>query len=128
MIVLDTHTWVWWVAESKALSTRARRAIEAADEITISVISCWELAMLVEKERLGLSEPVERWIERAIEFPRFRVLPLTPTGAVKAARLADSFHGDPADRMIAATCLEVGAALVTKDRALRAWRGLQTIW
>ena len=43
MIVLDTHAWVWWVAESKALSARAYRAIVSADEIAVSVIPGWEL-------------------------------------------------------------------------------------
>lgn len=84
--------------------------------------------MLVEKERLGLSDSVEYWIETAIEFPKLTVLPLTPIGAAEAARLTDSFHGDPTDRMIVASCLQAGAALVTKNRALRAWRGLLTIW
>jgi PIN domain nuclease of toxin-antitoxin system len=84
--------------------------------------------MLVEKGRLGLSHSVERWIERAIEFPNFKVLSLTPNAAAMAARLPAPFHGDPADRIIVATCLEIDSPLVTKDRALRRWRGITTIW
>ena len=64
---------------------RARRAIADADELGISVISCWEVAMLVEKGRLGFNQSVELWIERALEFPALKVLPLTPTIATMAA-------------------------------------------
>ena len=128
MIVLDTHAWVWWATESKQLSMRARRAIAESDALGISVISCWEVAMLVEKGRLGFNQSTELWIERALEFPAFTVLPLTPVIATMAARLPAPFHGDPADRIIAATCLKIEAQLVTKDRALRRWRHLSTIW
>ncbi len=128
MIILDTHAWVWWATESRHLSLRARRAIADADELGISVISCWEVAMLVAKGRLGFNQPVELWIERALEFPRMNVLPLTPTIATMAASLPAPFHGDPADRMIVATCRKIEAPLITKDRALRRWRPVVTIW
>lgn len=128
MIILDTHAWVWWATESRHLSLRARRAITDADELGISVISCWEVAMLVAKGRLGFNQPVELWIERALEFPRMNVLPLTPTIATMAASLPAPFHGDPADRMIVATCRKIEAPLITKDRALRRWRPVVTIW
>ena len=78
MIVLDTHAWVWWATESKQLSVRARRAIADSDALGISVISCWEVATLVEKGRLGFNQSTELWIERALEFPDLKVLPLTP--------------------------------------------------
>ena len=128
MIILDTHAWVWWATESRHLSLRARRAITDADELGISVISCWEVAMLVAKGRLEFNQPVELWIERALEFPRMNVLPLTPTIATMAASLPAPFHGDPADRMIVATCRKIEAPLITKDRALRRWRPVVTIW
>ena len=128
MIILDTHAWVWWATESRNLSLRARRAIADADELGISVLSCWEVAMLVAKGRLAFNQPVELWIERALEFPRMHVVPLTATIATMAASLPASFHGDPADRMIVATCLKNEAPLITKDRTLRRWRPVVTIW
>lgn len=128
MIVLDTHAWVWWATESKQLSLRARRAIADSDEIGICVISCWEVAMLVEKGRLGFNLLTQLWIERALEFPALKLLPLTPAISTLAAALPAPFHGDPADRMIVATCLKNDAPLVTKDRMLRRWRVLTTIW
>ncbi|MBD2152366.1 PIN domain-containing protein [Pseudanabaena sp. FACHB-1277] len=55
MIILDTHAWLWWMNESNKLSVKALEAINSADLIGIPAINCWEIAMLVEKSRIGLS-------------------------------------------------------------------------
>jgi len=59
MIVLDTHIWIWWVHDAPALSDDYRSSIEQHEEsdLGISAISCWEVAKLVEKGRLGLPYP-----------------------------------------------------------------------
>ena len=128
MIVLDTHAWIWWVAESKQLSAVARKAIANADTIGIHPISCWEIAMLVEKNRLALNCDVEQWVATALRMRGVTVVDLTSTAAVLAARLPGVFHGDPADRLIVASCLNLKVPLVTKDTHIRRWRRIETIW
>jgi len=67
MIVLDTHIWVWWVRGDRQL-TQAQLEVIAAHEtevISISAISCWEIAKLVEYGRLELPCPLEEWFEQA---------------------------------------------------------------
>lgn len=128
MIVLDTHAWIWWTASSPDLSARARTAIRRETEIGVCAISCWEVAMLVEKKRLGFDRDVLQWMRDALSQPAITLLELTPEIAVGAARLGRDFHGDPADRIIAATALNSHAPLVTKDGKLRAYAPLRTIW
>jgi PIN domain nuclease of toxin-antitoxin system len=128
MIVLDTHAWIWLCNESKVFSKTALDAIRRTDALGVSAISCWEVAMLVAKQRLGLTMDVQDWIDRALEKPGFRLLPLDPQTAVTATRLPGVFHGDPADRIIAATCLVHHASLITKDKRLRDWEQINTIW
>ncbi len=68
MIVLDTHTWVWWVSNPESISLPARKIIESTiegDEILISSISAWEVALLVAKERLKLTIGVSDWIAKS---------------------------------------------------------------
>jgi PIN domain nuclease of toxin-antitoxin system len=127
MIVLDTHAWVWWTADPDVLSPRARHAIEQSTEIGIAAISCWEVAMLVQKGRLEFDRDVLLWLQQALAQPRCNLLPPTPDIAVAAAQFSD-FAGDPADRIIVATTLAYRGQLVTKDRALRLDKRIVTIW
>lgn len=128
MIVLDTHAWIWWVDESPRLSETARRAIADTEELGVSAISCWEVGMLVEKGRMGFALDVQDWVDLALQRPGVRLLPLEPRIAVAATRLPGEFHADPADRMIAATCLHFGAPLVSADRLIRDWGQIRVIW
>lgn len=129
MIVLDTHAWIWWASETpRRLTLRARKAIAEAPSIAVSAISPWEVAMLVAKGRLELDRDVLVWIRQALALPRVKLAPLTPEIAVRSTRLGVGFPGDPANRILVATARELGAALVTKDEALRGADGIRTIW
>ncbi len=128
MIVLDTHAWVWWTARPDQLSSTAKQAIEEADEIGICPISCWEVAMLVSKGRLKLDRDVRAWVKEALPEDGCRLIPLSPSIAVTAGTLNHGFHGDPADRLIVATAIESNAALVTKDREIRDFQGVNSFW
>jgi PIN domain nuclease of toxin-antitoxin system len=119
VIVLDTHVWIWWAAGSKKLDRHLRRRISASDRIVISAISTWEVAMLVERGRLELDRPALTWIRQALALDGVELAPLTPEIAVRAAGLGGDFPGDPADRLIVATALEVRAPLATLDERVR---------
>ncbi len=128
MIVLDTHAWIWSVSGSEQLSRTAEKQISQSSVIGISAISCWEIAMLVSRNRLGLNQDVMDWIETALTLPKTRLLSLDPKIMVYSTRLPGDFHGDPADRFIASTCLVHGADLVSKDKKLLKWPHLNVLW
>jgi PIN domain nuclease of toxin-antitoxin system len=128
VIVLDTHAWIWWIASPRKLSASARRAIEEARDLAVSAISLWEVAMLVAKSRLELDRDVGLWMRQALSAPRIQLVPLSPEIAVRSTALDRDFHGDPADRLIAATALEVDGALVTKDQRIRSSKKVVTVW
>lgn len=127
MIVLDTHAWIWWASEPAKLGRRGRAAIEAADRIGVPAVCCFEVAAAVARGRIALDRAPLEWLEQALALPRIDLLPLTPAVAVKATQLG-AFHGDPADRLIVASALLQHAALVTRDRNIRAWGALATVW
>lgn len=128
MILLDTHAWLWWATQSKKLSIKAKKAIDKANEIGVSVISCWEVAMLVEKGRLGFSIDLQEWIHKALNLKNVSAVPITPDIAIKSTRLPGQFHGDPADRFIVATAQDIQATIITKDKAISAYPYCKTIW
>jgi PIN domain nuclease of toxin-antitoxin system len=128
MIILDTHAWVWWLTESSQLSIKALETIENNTIIGIPAISCWELAMLVSKNRIGLSMDVQIWMGLAFQNPKVQLLPITPEIAVLSTRLPGDFHGDPADRLIVASSLFYKATLISKDEKIQKWGYLPVIW
>ena len=131
MIILDTHVWVWWENRTGHLTAAQRESIEAAyrtgSVVGISVISCWEVAMLAIKGRIQLNMDALTWLRMALGRPSVELLQLTPEIAVRAYRLPETFQPDPADRMIVATAIERGCPLVTSDDRIIEHRVVPTI-
>jgi PIN domain nuclease of toxin-antitoxin system len=109
------------------ISKSADRAIKDAQERWISAISCWELAKLVEKERIGFSIPTITWIRRSLNEHHLKVADLSPEIAVEST-LLKGFHKDPADQIIASTSRTLGLPLVTSDRQILEFSEVNTIW
>jgi PIN domain nuclease of toxin-antitoxin system len=131
VIVLDTHTLIWWVTSDAALSKKAKTAIErerAGGEIIVSAISAWEIAMLVQRETVAFSMDVENWLATVQQIPGVRFAPVDLDISVKSVQLPGEFHRDPADRLIVATARKFAAPLVTKDLKIRAYAHVKTIW
>ena len=131
MIVLDTHAWVWWLGEPRKLSKTATAAIEAAadaDRLCVSAISAWEVGLLVARGRLKLTMDVEAWVAKSEALPFLEFIPVDHRIALRSTRLPEPFHADPADRMIVATALNLGADLVTKDRKLHRYPHVAAVW
>ncbi len=132
MIVLDTHALVWWVSAPARIPAKARRlidgAVDSGDSVAVSSISIWELAMLAARGRLELTVPVDAWISSVEALPFVRFVPVDNRVAARAVALENFPHRDPADRMILSTALGLGAALVTADARLRAYRAVKTVW
>lgn len=131
MILLDTHVWIWWIASPERLSSPARERIDkAADErqVHVSSISTWEVAMLVKKGRLELRMDVEEWVARSEALPFLQFIPMDNRIAVLSNQLGDGLHEDPADRIITATALVMGATLITRDQRLRDYPRVETLW
>ena len=84
--------------------------------------------MLVERHRLELDRDVGDWLSDAVALEGVEILPLTAEVAVRSTTLSQGFHGDPADQLIVATAIVVGAALVTRDARIVEFGGVRTIW
>jgi PIN domain nuclease of toxin-antitoxin system len=127
-ILLDTHVWIWVsIEDGKSLSRRAKSLIQKASQKWISAISCWELAKLVEKNRISFSIPLLIWIRRSLEELRINVADLSPEIAVESTQLR-GFHRDPADQMIVATSRVLGMPLLTSDRRILDFGEVEAVW
>jgi PIN domain nuclease of toxin-antitoxin system len=129
VILLDTHIWVWWVHGDAHLSQSHAALLEQHEPtgLGISAISCWEVAKLVEKERLKLPCPIDQWMRQALSYPGVTLLPLEPEIAIESTRLSGSFHHDPADQILVATARIRGCPIVTTDRRISGYAHVHAI-
>ena len=131
MIVLDTHVWLWFISNPELLSTKARKAVDFAlreEKIFISAMSAWEIALLVSSQRLQLTLEVADWIAKSEALPYFQFIPVDNSIAIKSVNLAGPLHRDPADRIIIATAITLGASLITKDEKILNYPHVKTVW
>jgi PIN domain nuclease of toxin-antitoxin system len=130
MVVCDTHVLLYDAMEPAKLSRTARDLLEEATrngELACSGISLWEVAMLIHKRRIPVAGETLRFLNQLMELRQVTALPITPEIAALAYSSAFS-HGDPADRIIAATAMAHGALLITEDRLLHEVQGLTAVW
>jgi PIN domain nuclease of toxin-antitoxin system len=130
--ICDTHVLLFWAHEPERLSSAARQALEQGRgqaELAIADITLWELALLRERGRLQLPAEVAPafYLKQLLAALRLEVLPITPEIAL-LSRSSRFQHGDPADRLIGATALQLGAPLITADTKLRTLEDLETVW
>ena len=139
MILLDTHALIWWAnGDRQKLSTAALEAIDQEIEsasqpdgspgLLVSAISCWEVAMLVQRGRLALSLDVERWLALLASHPAVRLVALEPAVAVAATRLPEPFHADPADRFLVAQARALAIPLLSADSKIRGYGHVRSLW
>lgn len=123
-LLLDTHIWLYYMEASTTLDASIVRAIEHArgsGSVFLSVISIWEIALLVRLRRLALNTSVSRWTEQALALPGVALLPLTPEIAIESVDLPEPMHKDPADRILVASARVERMTLVTRDREILAF-------
>lgn len=128
--LLDTHLWLWWLlGDSRITGTETDflDGLSADKRPYLCDISIWEAALLVEKGRVELDCSLADFLEKAASPATVRVLPITARVAVEMGALPDSFHRDPADRLIVSTARAHGLPMATRDRLIEEC-GLVEIW
>ena len=126
LILIDTHIWIWWVSDPQKLRRQHAELLSSADQDwALSAISCWEVAKLVEYDRLSLIQPLDEWLKAALSIPRLQLIPLTPEIAIESTRLPGTFHRDPADQIIVATARIHQVPLLTEDSRILAYPHIQ---
>ena len=117
-LLLDTHIWLWSILTPERLSPRVRGTLrDRRNELWLSPISTWELAVLSANGRVVLKEDVTQWVAKAMAAAPLREAPLTHEIALETTQLRLP-HRDPADYFLGATARVLGLTLVTADKRL----------
>lgn len=126
-LLLDTHSFLWFVLNDPQLSKTARLLIEdPANDILISPASYWEIAIKVQSKKLNLFAPYDDFMHQGIVGNDFEILPIEPKHTSKLITLP-LHHRDPFDRLLAAQALVEGTPIVSLDVALDTY-GLTRLW
>lgn len=124
MILLDTHVLIWLVEGLPDLGENARQIADQASaqgSLAVSALTFWEIAMLQQKKRITLTQPVQSWRSQILQLG-VKEIALNGDIAIAATALTH-FHADPADRFITATALLLDASLLTADHRILQWKG-----
>ena len=125
-LLLDTHTLLWWFSDDPALSEKARRAIaKAGNEIIISAVSAWEIAIKHKAGKLEAQPLLDKFADELAE-EGFGVLPISLDHAIRAGSLVEH-HKDPFDRMLVAQAQAEHLPIVSNDPVFDSY-GVRRIW
>ena len=117
-LLLDTHVVLWSATEPDRLEPGVRKVLEdGSQEVLVSVVSAWEIAIKQSLGKLVLPRPAEEWFPDVLRRTGFEVAELGLAAALRV-RALPWHHRDPFDRMLVAQALEEGYTLVTHDDAL----------
>lgn len=126
-LLLDTHAFVWWIADSCRLSEKACALIaDESNDVFVSAASAWEMTTKYRLQKLQLPELAAFDMAGAVSGQAFRELPIRVQDASLAGRLPGP-HRDPFDRMLMAQTLAHGMALVSRDAVFDRY-GVTRVW
>ena len=123
-LLLDTHVFLWWDKQAKALHADTRAVIaDPANQIFVSAVSIWEIAIKRRLKKLDFRGSAVA----AIRANGFHELPILPIDAENAGALAWQ-HNDPFDRILVAQARRLTFTLATADAAIRAYANVAQMW
>lgn len=117
-LLLDTATFLWWIADHPALSTRARELLsDGAHDVWFSAVSSWEIVIKAGLGRVHLPEKPERFLPKHLALNQFQVLPVHLRHTLRVAALP-ALHRDPFDRLLVAQAIVEKLTIVSGDAQL----------
>ncbi|EPE93960.1 type II toxin-antitoxin system VapC family toxin [Rhizobium grahamii] len=126
-VLLDTHTWAWTLTDDSRLSAKATALITDADSVFVSPISFFEIGQKVRIGKWPEMEPFINHLPSLLVEQGGRVAALAPEICLKGATLAWE-HRDPFDRLLAASALDFGAALISADEVFDTFPAVKRLW
>jgi PIN domain nuclease of toxin-antitoxin system len=127
-ILIDTHVLIWALEKPEELGENSKSLIEDGENgIFISPISTLEIAQLISSGRIEINQTLGFWIKKALKNLKAETVPFTHEIAEAAYRMQESFHKDPADRILVATAALENLHLMTADERILNYKHVCTV-
>lgn len=124
--LLDTHTFLWAIADDRRLSRRAQKIFTGPNDLWLSVASIWEISIKVQTGRLPLPQPSGPYIVKKLVENRIEILPVHLRHVLSIETLPVHHH-DPFDRMLISQSIEEKLPLITADPMFEKYP-IEVIW
>ena len=126
-VLLDTHTFLWWISDDPQLSHKARQIIAHGENILfLSAASGWEIAIKTRLGKLKLPVDINSFLFEQLSINAISTLPVQMNHALHVYTLPD-FHRDPFDRILIAQAQVEGLPILTPDRQFAGYQ-VEIIW
>lgn len=126
-VLLDTHIFLWMISDPGKLSRLVKNILESKEnEIFLSAVSGWEIAIKYQIGKLRLAENPDVYIPRKAEENSLELLSIEMNHAVNVSNLPD-IHNDPFDRLLISQSQLENLPLITNDEKIKRY-SIDTIW
>ena len=125
-LLLDTHTFLWFIDDSSQLSQKGKTLLEADNELLLSIASLWEIAIKLRLGKLTVAVPIEVLMTQQLTQNDIEILPITVTPLIVVSTLP-LHHRDPFDRLLIAQAMVEQMPIVSADPAFDAYP-VQRLW
>ena len=125
-LLLDTHTFLWFLDDSPQLSQKGKALLEADNELLLSIASLWEIAIKLRLSKLTVAVPIEVLMTQQLTQNDIELLPITVAPLIVVSTLP-LHHRDPFDRLLIAQAMVEQMPIVSADPAFDAYP-VQRLW
>lgn len=125
-LLIDTHTFLWFINDSSQLSADAKNLLESDVDLLLSVVSLWEIAIKVSIGKLTLPDTYDKFIPQQLKLNDIKILPIDMTHLIVVTTLP-FHHRDPFDRLLIAQAMVEKVAIVSIDKIFDRY-GIRRIW
>ena len=123
-IILDTHILIWSLLAPENLAPAVKEKIfsaQSSDNLYISSITLWEIAMLVHKKRISVFERLPDFLNSIVNIDGLHAIEISADIAAESVMLPGEFKGDPADCLIISSTRKIAGTLITRDQKIINW-------
>jgi PIN domain nuclease of toxin-antitoxin system len=125
-LLLDTHTFLWFLDDSPQLSQKGKALLEADNALLLSIASLWEIAIKLRLGKLTVAVPIEVLMTQQFTQNDIELLPITVAPLLVVSTLP-LHHRDPFDRLLIAQAMVEQMPIVSADPAFDAYP-VQRLW